>query len=363
MPLKQIGKFGLSHLQILDEKGNLDKALEPKISQEKLIELYKGMIRAREQDQKMLKLQRQGRIGTFGPCTGQEAPTCGAALAMGKKDWLVTCFRELGARLMRGEPLINSLLFHNGFEEGNLMEAEKRVLPINIVVGSQNLHAVGLAYAMKYKGEKDTCVVTFFGDGGSSQGDTHEAMNFASVWRLPVIFICQNNQWAISVPRKKQAYSKTLAQRAIAYDMPGIQVDGNDPLAVYKAVNDALERARNGEGPSFIEAETYRLMMHTTADDPKKYRTEEEEKQWWKKDPIPRFKKYLESKKVLNDDLEKKIRDEIQKEIDDTVKEFESMKEFKPDACFDYVYGTKHDEIEEQRQEFLSNLKKEKSNA
>lgn len=361
MPIKKLGKFDISYMQILDEKGNLDKELEPKLTDDQRILLYKNMLRARQQDSKMLKLQRQGRIGTFGPCTGQEAPTCGAALAMTDKDWMVTAFRELGGRLSMGEPLTAGLLFHNGYEEGNAIPDNNRVLPINIIVGSQTLHAVGIAYTMKYKKEEDSAVVTFFGDGGSSQGDVHEAMNFASTWKLPVVFICQNNHWAISVPRKKQANSETIAQRAIAYDMPGIQVDGNDPLAVYRSVKEALDRAKKGEGPSFIEAVTYRLLMHTTSDDPKKYRNEEEEKEWWEKDPIKRFEKYLRDKKIWDDKLEKKLQEEIAQEIDAGVKKFEEMKDFKPDACFDHVWGTEHHTIEEQRAEFLSNLEEEKN--
>jgi pyruvate dehydrogenase E1 component alpha subunit len=362
MPIKNIANFNISYMGILDEKGNLDKELEPKLSNEQLVRLYRGMMLAREQDQRMLKLQRQGRIGTFGPCTGQEASTCGPALAMGEKDWLVTAFRELGARLMRGEPLINSLLFHNGYEEGNIIPSEKRILPINIIVGSQTMHATGIAYAMKYKKEKDSAVVVFFGDGGSSQGEVYEAMNFAAVWKAPVVFICQNNQWAISVPRKKQTNSRTIAQKAIAFDMPAIQVDGNDPLAMYKAAQDALDRAHAGEGPSFIEAVTYRLMMHTTSDDPTKYRTEEEVAEWWKKEPLSRFKMYLENKGIWSADSQKKLEEEVKAEVEGAVKDFEARKDFKPDSPFDFVYGSKVEEIEEQRKEFLENLKSEAKN-
>jgi pyruvate dehydrogenase E1 component alpha subunit len=282
---------------------------------------------------------------------------------MTEKDWMVPAFRELGGRLLRGDTLMNAYLFHNGFEEGSVMPKKGRTLPFSIIVGAQTLHAVGLAYAMKYRKEKKSAVVTFFGDGATSQGDFHEAMNFAGVWRLPVVFVSQNNQWAISVPRSKQTYSKTLAQKAIAYGMPGIQVDGNDVLAVYKATREALDRAYAGEGPSFIEAVTYRLMMHTTADDPTKYRTKEEEEAWWKRDPIPRFRGYLEKKGIWNSDLQSQLEAEIKAEVDASVKEFEAMKDFKPDSLFDYVFGTSHEEIENQRAEFLENLRKEQSNA
>jgi len=363
MPLSEVGEFNVSYMQILDEQGHVDQELEPQLEDSELLRLYRAMILAREADQRMLKLQRQGRIGTFGPCTGQEAAVCGPAMAMTETDWMLGSFRESGARLMRGESLSQALLYYNGYEEGNILPAERRTLPIAVIVASQTLHAVGIAYAMQYRGEKDSAVVTFFGDGGSSQGDFHEALNFAAVWRAPVVFVCQNNQWAISVPRSKQTHAKTIAQKAIAYDIPGIQVDGNDVLAMYRATKDALGRAHSGGGPTLIEAVTYRLMMHTTADDPKKYRSPEEEKKWWKRDPITRFKAYLEQKGVLNEKLQTDIETEIKKYIDEEIKRFEAQTDFKPDASFDFVFGTKHPEIEKQRTRFLRHLKKEGANA
>jgi pyruvate dehydrogenase E1 component alpha subunit len=362
MPISEVGAFNVSYLQILDEQGNVDKELEPDLSKEDLIKLYRAMFFARETDQRMIKLQRQGRIGTMGPSSGQEATHCAPIFASTEKDWMVGAFREAGARLMKGEPLAQALVYYNGFEEGNRRPDNQRLLPISIIVASQNLHAVGIAYAMKYRGEKDSAVIVFFGDGATSQGDFHEALNFASVWNVPVVFICQNNQWAISMPRSKQTNSKTIAQKAIAYDMPGIQVDGNDALAMYKATKDALDRAKSGEGPTLIEAVTYRLMMHTTADDPKKYRQKEEEDAWWAKEPIGRFRKYLDKKKIWDDDRQRAMEEEVKKEIDDAVREFEARTEFPPDISFDHVFGTRHDEIEEQRQEFLDNLRKEGGN-
>ncbi len=359
MPLKEIVRFSVSYLQILDENGNLDESLEPKISDEDLVRLYRAMVLAREGDQRMLKLQRQGRIGTFGPGTGQEATVCGAALAMSEKDWMVASFREVGGRLMRGDSLKNSLVYYNGYEEGSVLPEGTRILPVNIVVGSQTLHAVGIAYAMKYRNDKESAVVVFFGDGATSQGDVYEAMNFAGVWQAPVVFVCQNNQWSISLPRDKQTHAETLAQKAIAAGIPSIQVDGNDALAVYKATKEALDRAHEGGGPTFIEAVTYRLMMHTTADDPTKYRPREEEDEWWKRDPIPRLRTYLEGKGIWTDELQVGMEGEIKSVIDAAVKEFESMADFKPDAPFDYVFGTTHYEIEKQRAEFLEELRKD----
>jgi pyruvate dehydrogenase E1 component alpha subunit len=354
--------FSIAHLKILDENGVVAAGREPDLASEQLVELYRAMFLARAVDERMLKLQRQGRIGTFGPCSGQEAAVCGPALAMTDKDWFLGAFREVGARLMRGEPIENQFLFHNGFEEGNISPGGERTLPISIIVGAQTLHAVGIAYAMKLRGETDSAVVCFMGDGATSEGDFHEALNFAAVWQAPVVFICQNNQWAISVPRHKQTRSQTLAQKAIAYEMPGIQVDGNDALATYQAAKEALDRARSGQGPTLIEAVTYRLLMHTTADDPTKYRPEEEVKAWQARDPIPRFRKYLEKKGIWNDQRQGELEAEIKQRVDEAVKAFEARQDFKPDAPFDHVFGTKHARIEEQRVQFLEDLKRETAN-
>lgn len=362
MPEKVIEEFTVSRLEILDEDANLDEKLDPQLSEEQLVGMYRAMLRARVSDDRMLKLQRQGRIGTFGPCTGQEACVVGPAFAMAENDWFVSAFRELGARLHLGESLTDQLLYYNGFEEGTVRpNGDGRLLPISVIVGAQALHAVGIAYAMKYRNEK-SAVLVFMGDGATSEGDFHEAMNFAAVWQAPVVFICQNNQWAISIPRDKQTKSRTIAQKAIAYQMPGIQVDGNDILATYSSTKDALERAYAGEGPTLIEAVTYRLTMHTTADDPKKYRTDAEVEEWLGREPLIRFRKYLENKGIWNDEKQTALDDELKNEVEATVQKFEARTEFKPDAPFDHVFGTKHDVIEEQRQEFLASLGKEANN-
>ncbi len=225
--------------------------------------------------------------------------------------------------------------------------------PTNIIVGSQTLHAVGVAYAQKLQKTGGATLVSF-GDGATSQGDVHEAFNFAAVWQAPVVFFCQNNQWAISIPRSQQTRAKSIAQKAIAYEMPGIQVDGNDALAVYVATQEALERARAGDGPTLIEGLTYRLMMHTTADDPTKYRTDDEVEQAWKREPLPRFRTYLESKKFWDEDAQAELDAEIKAEVDAAVAELEQEREVDVTAAFDHVFGTRHAVIEEQRQEFLA---------
>ncbi|MBU0549904.1 pyruvate dehydrogenase (acetyl-transferring) E1 component subunit alpha [Myxococcota bacterium] len=357
MPLKEIASFNVKHLSILDENGQWDEDLDPKLSDDDLIKLYRAMVKGREADQRMLKMQRQGRLGTFPPTTGHEAVICGATFATRDDDWLVGSYREMPGRLMRGEPLERTLHYYNGREEGSALSAAHHLMPIQVILGSQLPHAVGMAYAMRYKGEQGRAVVCFFGDGASSQGDFHEALNFASVWQAPVVFVCQNNQWAISVPLACQTRSQTIAQKAIAYQIPCIQVDGNDALATYKATKDALDRARSGGGPTLIEMVTYRLIMHTTADDPSKYRSADEEKTWWDKDPIPRLFHHLKKIGVWDDQKQALLEEDVKNEVNQAVKNFESEVDFKPDAPFDHVFETPSAALEEQRALFLSNLR------
>jgi pyruvate dehydrogenase E1 component alpha subunit len=360
MPRKVLKKYEIEHLQILDENGVADPELEPSLDDDALRALYRGMVLAREADQRMLRLQRQGRMGTFSPSTGQEAASCGPTLALAEKDWFVPAFRELGGMLMRGVPFHRVLLFWGGFEEGNVFPGLERTLPIAVIVASQIPHAAGIAYAEKLKGDGHAALC-FFGDGATSEGDFHEGLNFAAVWKAPAVYVCQNNHWAISTPLDKQTVSDTIAQKAHAYGVPGLQVDGNDPLAMYVATKEALDRARNGEGPTLIEALTYRLMMHTTADDPSKYRDEEEVGVWQKRDPIVRFRKYIESKKLWTDDDQSKLDADIKQLVDGEVKAYETFDKAPDDIYFDHVYGTKHPEIERQRAEFHKNLEAERS--
>src|SRR5437667_1036593 len=303
-------RFHVEYLSILDSDGNLDAALEPKLAPGELRSLHRAMVLARRFDERMVRLQRQGRIGTFAPIKGQEASQLGSVVTLRATDWMVPSFRETAAMIWRGWPIEKILLFFAGYVEGGRPAPDQRDLPITIPVATQLPHAVGLAYAAQYRGD-DAVVIAYFGDGATSEGDFHEALNFAGVWHVPVVFVCQNNQWAISVPLKKQTHSKTIAQKALAYGLPGIQVDGNDVLAVYAAAREAVERARAGEGPTLIESVTYRLGVHTTADDPTKYRTQEEVTAWEQKDPLTRFRAYLEKKDLLEDGLERRVADEI----------------------------------------------------
>ncbi len=362
MPRKEIKlPYRVEYLSILDENGNLDKELEPDIPDDLLLKLFKAMLAGRRFDERMVNLQRQGRIGTFPPIKGQEASQLGAVAALDPADWMAPAFRETLAEIWRGKPMKNFLLYYGGFDEGGTVEAGRNDLPISVPVGSQMLHAVGIGMAMKYRGHPQVAM-TFFGDGATSEGDFHEALNFAGVFQTPVIFVCQNNQWAISIPRKKQTHSKTLAQKAVAHGLPGIQVDGNDVLAVYSAAQEAVARARNGEGPTLIECFTYRMSMHTTADDPKKYRSEDEVKEWEKRDPLLRFIIYLKSKELITDESIEKLEAEIAKEVQDIVDEAEQLmkEDVNPADMFDHIFAELPPSLVQQREEMLRALSLEK---
>jgi pyruvate dehydrogenase E1 component alpha subunit len=345
-------QFPTERLSILDSDGLLDAELEPKIAPDDLKRLYRGMVLGRRLDERMLKLQRQGRIGTFAPIKGQEASQIGTVFTLEARDWMVPSFRETAAMLWRGWPIEKILAFYAGRLEGGQPGPEQRDLPVTIPVATQLPHAVGLAYGIQYRGE-DSVVMVYFGDGATSEGDFHEAANFAGVWNGPVVFVCQNNQWAISVPLKKQTNSRTIAQKATAYGFPGIQVDGNDVLAVYAASREAVDRARAGDGPTLIECVTYRLGMHTTADDPTKYRSEEEVKAWEQKDPLTRFRVYLEKKKLFDASVD----EQVDEEIAHGVERFEAMPAADPLEMFDHAYAELPPHVAAERAEVAARLR------
>ncbi len=353
--------YRVESLTILHAAGNLDKELEPDIPDDLLLKLFRAMLSGRRFDERMLDLQRQGRIGTFPPIKGQEASQLGAIATLESADWMAPAFRETLAEIWRGKPMKNFLLYYGGYDEGGKVEDGRNDLPISIPVGSQMLHAVGIGMAMQYKGHPQVAM-TFFGDGATSEGDFHEALNFAGVFQAPVVFVCQNNQWAISIPREKQTHSKTLAQKAVAHGLPGIQVDGNDVLAVYSAAREAVERARNGDGPTLIECFTYRMSLHTTADDPKKYRSEDEVKEWEKRDPISRFITYLKNKELVTDESIEKLEAAIAKEVQSAVDQAEQLmkEEVNPADMFDHIFAELPPSLVQQREEMLQALSLEK---
>ena len=347
----------IEYLSILNEKGELDASLEPHIPEELLLKLHRTLLLSRKFDERLLNLQRQGRIGTFPPINGQEAAQLGAVALLRPSDWMVPAFRETAAEIWRGRSLESVIIYNNGYSEGAEIPQDLNNLPISVPVGSQILHAVGLGWAAKYR-QTDDVAMTFFGDGATSEGDFHEGLNFAGVFQAPVIFVCQNNHWAISLPVAKQTRSKTLAQKALAYGMPGIQVDGNDILAVYAAAKEAVDRARAGQGPTLVECVTYRMAVHTTADDPKRYRTEKEVDKWRKRDPIVRFQKYLVDKGLLSEDkiagIESEVLEVIQAAVDGAE---EKMKAFgDPIDMFEHAYAEIPAYLKEQKEAFVTEV-------
>ena len=341
--------------QILKPDGTLLPGEKPPLTDEETFMLYQKMVFIRLADQRALMLQRQGRFGTYAPIWGQEACQVGSTYALQKNDWVVPAFREIGATLMMGVPLNKFYLYWMGNEMGSQAPEGINVMPVSVPVGSQTLHAVGLAWAGKLKGEKIVSIV-YFGDGATSKGDFHEAMNFAGVFKIPTIFFCQNNQYAISVPRSLQTASKTIAQKAIAYGFDGIQVDGNDLFAVFAATKEAVEKARSGGGPTLIEGVTFRFGPHTTADDPTKYRTEEEIEPWRPLDPLVRLRLYLKEKGLWNEAVEQRLTEEAQKEIDQAVKDAEAVPVPEVEDIFKYVYAEMTPQLKEQLEYLKSTL-------
>jgi len=351
-------KEKLEYLSILDENGNVDKALEPKLNGDELITINKTMLFTRLFDERMIALQRQGRIGTYAPVRGQEAVQSGSVAVIRASDWLVQAFREPGCAFHRGWPVKTLIQYWGGYEEGCVVPEGINDTPIAVPVTSQFPHATGIAWGMKLKG-KDDVVISYVGDGGTSEGDFHEALTFAGVYQVPAIFFIVNNHWAISLPRARQTASETLVQKAVGYGIDGIQVDGNDVLAVYAAVSESVAKARAGGGPTVIEAVTYRLGVHTTADDPKKYRDDAEVKRWEKRDPVPRFTNYLLEKGVLDDATLQSIEGDLKEIIKAGVQEYEAERDVEPLDCFDYLYNDVPAELVAQRAEFAAALERE----
>lgn len=340
--------------QILREDGTL-VGTPPELSDQKLREFYRWMVTIRVFDQRAVNLQRQGRIGTYAPMSGQEAAQVGSVAVLDQSDWIASSYREWGSLFYHGVPLYQALLHSMGHPEAGYMPTDMNVLPVQIVIGAQLLQAVGLAWASKRRDDKKV-TVTYFGDGATSQGDFHEAMNFASVMKVPVVFFCQNNQWAISVPVTRQMASQTVAQKAVGYGMEGIRVDGNDLLAVYSVMSDVTARIRDGQGPVLVEAVTYRQGSHTTADDPTRYRDPEIHEAWQKKDPLIRFRLFLASQGLWSDQDEEKVWEDSREAVEDAVHHAESYTTPGPESVFDHVYGTRPPHLEEQRAEFLKRI-------
>ena len=338
MPKKVLKDFKVEYLQILDENGNCDEALMPKISNDEIKKIYEMLILIRVFDQKAFNMQRQGRLGTYIQFKGQEACQVGSAVVLKDEDFVFPMYRNSGLLIARKHPMVQVLQYWNGDERGMKAPPNVNNFPIAIPVGTQVIHATGAAWAAKLRKTNQVCI-TYFGDGATSKGDFHEAMNFAGVFNLPVVFFCENNQFAISVPRPKQTHSETIAQKAIAYGFEGIQIDGMDVFAVCKATKDAVEKARAGKGPTLIEAFTYRLCDHSTSDDASRYRSKEEFDAWMKKDGVERLEKYMRKKGILDDAYKEKILKHSQETVEKAVTEFEKITPPDPKDMFKYVYA------------------------
>ena len=303
-----------------------------------LLALYRGMVLTRAFDLKAVSLQRTGRLGTYAVSLGQEAVSVGIASAMRAEDVVLPSYRDNGTLLWRGTKMEEILLFWGGDERGNLSSGPAHDFPYCIPVGSQAPHAAGVAYAFKLRKEPRVAVC-LFGDGATSKGDVWEAMNFAGVHKLPVVFVANNNQWAISVPLKLQTASQTLAQKAIAAGFAGEQVDGNDVIAVRAAAEDGIAQARAGAGPRLIEALTYRLSDHTTADDAARYRPPEEVQARWKEEPISRLRAYLVSQNAWGKAQEEELAAECQKQIEAAIERYLASAPRAPETMFDHLYA------------------------
>ena len=314
----------------LDQDGELLE--DQPMSDEMALDGYRAMVRGRRFDERCVSLQRQGRMVTLAPGIGQEAATVGAAMALNQKtDWFVPQYRELAGQLWHGYPLRLAFLWHVGHPIAFQIPEGLNMLPFQAAIAGQLPQAVGLAWGLKMKHDPGV-VLAIFGDGGTSQGDFHEAANLAGVMKAPVIFLCQNNGWAISTTIQQQTASETLAQKAIAYGFPGVQCDGNDLFAVYATVRDAVRRARDGEGPTLVEALTYRLGLHTTADDPTRYEPREMHDAWVDRDPLRRMQLHLMSRGVVDRPALDRIEEEVKEEL--RVAWDEAQQEPAPDPRF-----------------------------
>lgn len=338
-----------------DGSASPDPGLDPALMRR----MMAMMIWNRELDERLTKLQRQGRIGFHIGSVGEEALMIGSAAATRPNDWVVPCYREAGVAIYRGMNV--ERLVHNMYGTGedpiqgrqmpcHYADKEHNFLSISSPVGTQISQAAGVAWAMKLRKAPDVAVV-YFGDGATSQGDFHNGLNFAGVYKVPCVFICRNNQWAISTPFEVQTASKTIAQKALAYGIAGERVDGNDALASYTATRDAVERARRGEGPTLLEMYSYRQGAHSTSDDPRAYRKQEEVDQWVKKDPLDRFRRYLSNKGLWTDADETAAKDEIIKRLSTAIERAEKAPRPTVDTLFGDVFKEKTASLREQQAE------------
>ena len=334
--------------RVLRDDATIDPATDPKLAPELLLRAYREMRRLRAIDARMIVLQRQGRVGFYGACTGQEAVPIATGLAVSQNDWVFPALREQSVMLVRGFPLVQFIaqVFGNSGDvlKGRQMPSHHSGRSVNQVSWSSNIgpqisQAVGTAWAMKLKKDEGRIAIGFAGDGATSQPDFHHAMGFAAKYTVPCVIVCQNNHWSISVPTSRQTASRTIAVKARAYGIPGVRVDGNDFLATYTVLKNAFDRARRGEGPSFVECVTYRIGAHSTSDDPTRYRSNDEVEDWKRKDPVDRLRRHLVSRGLASDEGDRAMDEELGAEIGAVVNEVEKMPPPARASLFDDVYA------------------------
>lgn len=339
-------------LTVLSPEGEIvNQEAVPDLSDDQLKEIMRRMVFTRTWDERAVNLGRQGRLGFYAPVSGQEASMVGSEFALEKEDWVCPGYRDMPQIVWHGLPLYQAFLYSRGHQHGGQIPEGVNVLPPQIIIGAQILHATGIAMGLKKRGKKNV-VITYTGDGGSSEGDFYEGMNFAGVYKLPVIYMVQNNGYAITTPYSKQTAAQSIAHKAVAAGIRGVQVDGMDALAVIAAVREAAERARNGEGATLIEAVTYRFRPHSMADDTTKYRTKEEESEWAVRDPLVRFGKYLESKGLWSEEDTARVKDEAKAAVAEQIKKAEQTEKMTVAGLIDSMFETTPPNLEAQKADF-----------
>ncbi|ACX64679.1 pyruvate dehydrogenase (acetyl-transferring) E1 component, alpha subunit [Paenibacillus sp. Y412MC10] len=339
-------------LSVLSPDGKIvNKDLLPELSDDQLKEIMYRMVFTRTWDDRAVNLGRQGRLGFYAPVSGQEATMVGSEFALEKDDFICPGYRDMPQIVWHGLPLYQAFLYSRGHQHGGQIPEGVNVLMPQIIIGAQILHAMGIAMGYKLKKQKQV-VITYTGDGGSSEGDFYEGLNYAGVYKLPVIFFVQNNGYAITTPFSKQTAALSIAHKAVAAGIKGVKVDGMDVLAVIKAVQDAAERGRNGEGATLIEAVTYRFRPHSLSDDATKYRTKEEEGEWNEKDPIARLAKYLEAKGLWTEEDTARVKEEAKAKVNEQIKKAEQTEKMTVPGLIDSMFEQTPKHLEEQKADF-----------